>query len=377
VHPASLLSYYPTHALLDEVLSKGYNTLNLYLDLKNVLQSLYMEHSVINLVETTIKSNYTDTSVFASLVSFISFHKVYGAKRNIKLNIFVFFETGDSMYHKNLYKKYKISRKIDTLYGLDSAKRDLFFSILHKNYQLIERAFNLVPRVKVIRLENLEADFIPYYLITRKLVSTDTNVGHIVYSNDHDMFQTISDNVFVFSKSARVKKLIKKGEVMREYLKINTGLDDSLFPISMAVIGCQGDDVDGLKQLGPARTAECIKELVEMGGGLEQIYLNVVHDKPIFPSIELTENLNKYILKIISEEKESKIVSRNLKLVCFEIISRAFDNPCSTEMLDKKNKVVKILNSEDVIDKDILRESLEKSRILFDYDDFSNLYYGV
>lgn len=377
MHPASLLSYYPTHALLDEVLTSGhYDTLNLYLDLKNVLQSLYMEHSVINLVETTIKSNYTDTSVFASLVSFLSFHKVYGAKRNIKLNIFVFFETGDSFYHKNIYKKYKISRKIDTLYGLDSIKRELFFSILHKNYQLIERAFNLVPRVKIIRLANLEADFIPYYLISRKLVSTEPNVGHIVYSNDHDLFQVVSDNAFVFSKSARVKKLIKKGEVMKEYLKFDSHLDDSFLPITMAIVGDQGDDVDGLSQIGGKRASECIKELVEIGGGIEQIYSNVVHDKCLFP-IELNGNLNKYIVKIVEEEKRSKIVSRNLKLVCFEVLSRFFDSPSNTEMLDRKNKVVQVLNNSEVVSKEVLREGLEKSRVLFDDDDFSNLYYGI
>ena len=314
--------------------------------------------------------------MFASLVSFISFHKVYGAKRNIKLNVFVFFETGDSFFHKNIYKKYKISRKIDQLYGLDSVKRELFFEILHKNYQLIERAFNLVPRVKVIRLVNLEADFIPYYLITRKVVSTEPNVGHIIYSNDHDLFQVVSDNVFVFSKSARVKKLIKKGEVMKEYLKFDASLDDSLLAITMAVVGDQGDDVDGLKQIGGKRAAECIKELVEIGGGLEQIYSNVVHDKPLFP-IELQENLNKYIVKIVSEENTSKIVSRNLKLVSFEVLSRFFDNPSSTEMSDKKSKVIQILNSQEIIPKDVLREGLEKSRVLFDDDDFSNLYYGI
>jgi len=376
MHPASILSYYPTHALLDEVVSKGYNTLNLYLDLKNVLQSLYMEHSVINLISSTEKSSYTDTSVFASLVSFISFHKVYGARRNIKLNVFVFFETGDSFYHKNISKKYKISRKIDQLYGLDSTKRELFFEILHKNYQLIERAFNLVPRVKVIRLTNLEADFIPYYLITRKLVSTESNVGHILYSNDHDMLQTISDNVFVFSKSARVKKLIKKGEVMKEYLKFDVNLDDSLFPIAMAINGCGGDDVDGVKQLGGKRISECIKEVVEMGGGIERIYSNVVDSKSLFPT-ELQENLNKYIVKIVSEENISKIVSRNLKLVSFEILSRFFDEPKSTEMLDIKKNLLETLNKNEVVNKEVLREGLERSRVLFDDDDFSNLYYGI
>jgi len=376
VHPSSLLSYYPTYSLLDEVISRKYDTLNLYLDLKNVLQSIYMEHAVLNLINETLKCNYTDTSVFASLVSFISFHKVYGAKRNIKLNIFVFFETGDSVYHKNIYKKYKISRKIDQLYGLDSAKRDLFFSILHKNYQLIERAFNLVPRVKVIRLAGLEADFIPYYLITRKLVSTEPNVGHIVYSNDHDLLQVVSDNAFVFSKSARVKKLVRKGEVMKEYLKFDSNLDDSLLAITMAVVGDQGDDVDGLNQIGGKRASECIKQVVEIGGGLDQIYSNVVNDKALFPT-ELGENLNKYILKIVSGENELKIVSRNLKLVSFEVLSKFFDNPNSTEMLDRKNKMIQVLENKETIDREVLQESLEKSRILFDYDDFSNLYYGI
>jgi 5'-3' exonuclease len=144
----------------------------------------------------------------------------------------------------------------------------------------------------------------------------------------------------------------------------------------MAVVGDQGDDIDGLNQIGGKRAAECIKELVEVGGGLEQIYSNVVHDKPLFP-IELQENLNKYILKIVNEESGSKIVSRNLKLVSFEVLSRFFDNPSSTEMSDKKSKVIQILNNQEIIPKDVLREGLEKSRVLFDDDDFSNLYYGI
>jgi len=376
MHPASILSYYPTHALLDEVLSKGYDTLNLYLDLKNVLQSLYMEHSVLNLVNETLKTNYTDTSVFASLVSFISFHKIYAARRNIKLNIFVFFETGDSSYHKNIYKKYKISRKIDQLYGLDQIKRELFFSILHKNYQLIERAFNLVPRVKVLRLVNLEADFLPYYLISRNLVDTNKNVGHIVYSNDHDLYQCASDNTFIFFKAVRIKKLIKKGEVMKTYLKFDTDLDDSYFPITMAIIGDQGDDIDGISQVGGKRVVEFIKEVVTAGGGIDQIYENVVSDKDLF-LIELNENLNKYLIKVVSEEKEFKIISRNLKLVSFEILSRFFDNPRTTEMFDKKKRMLEILNDRETISKEVLKESLERSRVLFDYDDFDNLFYGI
>jgi hypothetical protein len=190
------LSYYPNYNLLDEIVAKNnYKTLNLYFDLKNNLQSTYMQHAIVNIVESSKRGKHIDTSVFSSLISFLTFHKIWGIKRGIDVNFYIFFETGKSFYHKNISKKYKISRQIDDLYGLDRVDRDLFFHTLQSNFQLIEKACNLLPNVKVIRLQNLEADFIPYYLITRNKVSRDENVGHLIYSNDHDLLQCIRDHV--------------------------------------------------------------------------------------------------------------------------------------------------------------------------------------
>ena len=75
MHPSSLLSYYPTYAILDEIASYGnYRTLNIFIDLKNAMQTTYMEHAIVNIVEASKKSNHLDTSVFSSLISFLSFH---------------------------------------------------------------------------------------------------------------------------------------------------------------------------------------------------------------------------------------------------------------------------------------------------------------
>ena len=72
MHPSSLLSYYPTYAILDEIVSYGsYNELNIFMDLKNTLQSTYMEHAIVNIVESTKKSTKIDTSIFSSLISFL------------------------------------------------------------------------------------------------------------------------------------------------------------------------------------------------------------------------------------------------------------------------------------------------------------------
>jgi len=153
----SIISYYPTYSILDEVLTCGkYDTLNLYLDIKNNLQSLYMQHAILEIVENTLTSKFTDSSIFESIMQFLSFHKIYAANRNVKINFFIFLETGRSSYHLNISKKYKISRRIDDLYGLDREKRDLFFEVLQKNFMLLESACNKMPNIKVIRLPKLQ-----------------------------------------------------------------------------------------------------------------------------------------------------------------------------------------------------------------------------
>ena len=77
MHPSSLLSYYPTYAILDEIVSYGsYKELNIFIDLKNNLQTTYMKHAVENIVESSKQSRFVDTSVFSSLISFLSFHKL-------------------------------------------------------------------------------------------------------------------------------------------------------------------------------------------------------------------------------------------------------------------------------------------------------------
>ena len=85
MHPSSLLSYYPTYAILDEIVSFGdYKKLNIFIDLKNVLQTTYMKHAIENIIDSSKKSRYLDTSVFSAVISFLSLNKIYGMKRGIE-----------------------------------------------------------------------------------------------------------------------------------------------------------------------------------------------------------------------------------------------------------------------------------------------------
>ena len=376
MHPSSILSYYPTYSILDEILSySNYDTLNLYLDLKNNLQSLYMKHAIINLVESTLMSNYINTAVFESLLSFLSFHKLYAIKRKVNVNFYIFFETGRSYYHTNISKKYKVSRMIDDLYGLEREKRELFVEIVQKNFSLIDSACNLMPNIKIIRIPNLETDFIPYYLIRNSLVNIHPSNVHVIYSNDHDLYQCVNDNVYMFCKSGRRKKVVKKNEVMTEYLGFENDFPDNYLPLAMAIVGDTGDDVDGIPGIGQKRVSGILDELVQLVGGLEKLYDDVFNSRSIFQFGD-TRFKNKYINQVVREEEKKGLVSNNLKLVSFELLSRALDDPSTTEMINKRERILGILSDNRQARLESMKKALEMNRVFVDKDILETIYFN-
>jgi len=362
LNPESIFSYYPTYSILDEILSTGkYDQINIFIDLKNNLQTLYMEHSIKGIIEESMKSRFIDTSIFSSILSFLQFHKLYSIKRDINIKFYIFFETGTSIYHTNISKKYKINRRIDDLYGLDKNKRDYFHEIVQKNLQLTESVLNKTPDVFVIRLSHLEADFVPYYLIKNKLVNECLNPVNIIYSNDHDLYQCLEldGNNFIFSKSYKTKKIIRKGEVLKTYLKTDKNLPDKYLTFCMSIIGDTGDNVYGIKGMGPKRVCDIIEEMVKMVGGIENLRSNVINESNIFnQDVNLIKNKN--IKTIVDEERNNKIISNNLKLVDFNIISEFLDNGLNTEMLERRKYIRNILNDKKISPIQPLKTALNK-----------------
>jgi len=375
MHPSSLLSYYPTYAILDEIASYGnYRTLNIFIDLKNTMQTTYMEHAIVNIVEASKKSNHLDTSVFSSLISFLSFHKIYGIKRGVNTNFIIFFESGQSYYHKNIDKNYKISRKIDDLYGLDRVDRDLFFSVLHANYQLVESACNKMPGLKVVRIPNLEADFVPYYVLTRDLISQGDGIGNVVYSNDHDLWQCLNDDVFIYSKAAKFKRILKPGKVMSMFLKKEVDIPDEYLPLAMAVIGDPGDDVTGVKGIGPVGFIAAFDQLIALIGDMDTIYKKIENRQPLIDPIP-ANIVNKKLALIIESELQNKTISKNLQLVSFELISRALDNPIKTDMIDKRKIVEKqFVEEREIYPLESMKIALEKNGVFLAESSIDFLY---
>jgi len=75
---SQLFSYYPKYEYLDNIISfSDKKRLNLYVDVKGCGQALYQEWAVKQILFQSLDSRVIDTSVFSSIIEFVSFHKTY------------------------------------------------------------------------------------------------------------------------------------------------------------------------------------------------------------------------------------------------------------------------------------------------------------
>ena len=80
--------------------------------------------------------------------------------------------------------------------------------------------------------------------------------------------------------------------------------------------------------------------------------------------------------KVFDAESKNKFISNNLKLVSFELISRALDKPSNTEMIKKKNHIYDVLNNEEIVKLEVMKKALNKTGVFLESDDLDSLYFN-
>jgi len=346
VRTSQIMSYYPKYVYLDDVLSlSNKKNLNIYIDLKGCMQSLFQEWAVKYILNSSTGANVVDTCIFASVMEFIAFHKKYAKKRNISVKQYFFLESGKSQYHLDIYKDYKSNRKTGEFFGLDDCQREMFYKVLDKNYHVIDRVCNKIPDVSVFRLMYLEADFLPHFLMNNVLPKEDVdNSVNIIYSSDKDMTQCLdSNNKFQFCKNSSCVKMIQGKDIFKHVFKVDIDVDkpSDWFCLALAVVGDVGDGFKGISGIGALTLAKVFSQLITIcGGSMEKIYDNISKKNSIFDKSYVPNNNS--LKKIIENED---IVVRNLKLLSFKMLSDHVEGGFPTHMIDIKNQIVENVNN--------------------------------
>jgi 5'-3' exonuclease len=257
---------------------------------------------------------------------------------------------------------------------VDVSYQEEFFQILQANLQLIEKVCNGLPKTYVLRLHNLECDFIPYYLLTRAQFGKNPDQLNMLYSNDKDMWQTINGNTFIFSKTGKTKKLLTPGKLVSKFLKRECKIDDSYFPLVKAIWGDTGDDIDGVQGVGPAGIIEIFPEIEKMVGPIDDVYDNIQNRLPIFNMIP-SKIKNKKMKSVVDAEINDGLLTKNLKLISFELLSRAIDDPIESKMNERKDHIRKLLNEKEIIKLDVMSDTLKRFNVTLDEDALSTIYH--
>lgn len=381
-----LINYYPKHHLLDELLNSNPNAthINFFFDLKNIMQTVYLEFAMKYLINDTVDRGFSSPWIFEAFIAYIGFHKNYIMNRRMTASFYVFFETGESGYHKRIYKGYKENRTIDKAFGLTENEIRLSREIWQKNLLLIEKAGSKLPDVHVLHMKNLEADFIPYYLMSRNLVDMSDNIINLTYSTDHDLYQnTLLKNSYTYYRHRTTYEIFDKYKIIDHYAKkkanFKAEVSNEYYPILIAMCGDTGDDIPvPIKGAGIVRINKIIKEFVEICGGLEKIYeiasnLNNIE----LISLEKRNTLqieNTYLKKFVDDNAK---ILMNMRLMSFEVLSRVLDkNPINT-MLESRSYIKESINNKQTINLNILNENLNKIKVFVDEKHFKKVYLNL
>lgn len=347
---------------------------NFYIDLKNITQTVYLEFVVKYLVHDTTETGRVSPWIFMAFLKYLVYHKKWALKNGIDARFYVFFESGSSFYHAQHYKDYKSKRKIDQFYGLSRADVDLFRDIWQKNLMLIEKACHKMANISVIHLKRLEADFVPFYIMSRGLVESGQDILHFTYSTDKDLFQNTiaAENSIIFRRVKKDLRIIQKGDIIELYTKKKNEINPEYFPVLLALTGDSGDDVPQLKKgLGVVSCLKMINEVVEICGSPNDIIEKSHKGEMLFENEVGVKNRNTNIRTVCELEKEFR---RNVNLVSFECLCRNIDNPRHTNWLEiRKYLQQRVAENTQKASKDALKSAMEQLGIFISEYEFSLL----
>jgi len=347
-NPATILSAYPTQAINDIIKEKNPKTLHVYIDIKNVAISLFVESVCAEILNVSECGGYLDSSIFQSFFYISSEWKKYAIARNLHLKIFLITDIGRSeSYHKKIDKRYKENR--DIVGHTSPVGSTKIKEIRDQNFNLGDQICNKFEDIFFFNLKFLESDFLSYYLISRKF-QNDDSILHIICSSDHDLYQNLlfSNTVQIY-KSRQIKVTMDYRQIFTNWSHVEKSgaknkskkyesiskLNPWYFPAMMGITGDAGDDVEGVRGVGALTVLNMFDDqeiVMKLIGTPQELDDRVASGGKFFKEDEIgLKNLSKKWQKVFLE---NDLVTRSFKLVSFEQLSRYLEN--SSLLEDKK-----------------------------------------
>ena len=276
---------------LKNYIKPHHKILNVHVDLKNVMTALFVNDVAEEMIMNSENMGAMDSTIFQGVLYTTAYWKWFAKQNNMECRILIATDLGDSAYHLSINRKYKCRRKVSSVAspmisggGID----DKLKQIRDNNFVICENIVNRIKDVHFFALRFLESDFLCHYLINEKYPEEEN--FHLILSSDKDMYQTITNpNIVQLYKHRGDRRLYDQSTVMSKYVGFDKKTDkaqskflpklkkfDMNFVAGvMALVGDAGDDVPGVRGIGPGKSLEIFTEdgnlLQKMIGTIDEL----------------------------------------------------------------------------------------------------------
>jgi hypothetical protein len=359
-NPAALITAYPPNDIKDYLKNK--HTMNIYIDLKNVMHGIFIQEVGMEMIQNTIRMKTIDSSIFQSCLHYAAYWKRMAKTNNKQCNIFFATDIGKSMYHCNILSTYKESRGVTSTTMAGGVLDERVKKIRDRNFEICEKHLNRIPNIYFFLLRYLESDFLSHYLINKK-VSDDEGILHIICSGDKDLIQSIDrPNIIMIYKCHGNKRLLDIGSNMYFYSELNkvtdeirkkrannlNNIDMKHIPAIMALVGDKADDVPGVDGIGIDRALDLLgnKQMVESLLGTPDQMIKRIHSGGSYILEENAKNapMNNMWRKVLINNSRATTA---YKLISFDMLVKWLESGNDTFQYDIVKYINRILEKED------------------------------
>lgn len=240
--------------------------------------------------------------------------------------IIVFDGVNSSLARKNLYPEYKSHRGNNRI-----TNYSIFSSLEEEKIAIEQQMARLIPYlqclpVDLICIDGLEADDVIGFLSQHFEHQDDVKETYII-SSDQDYMQLVSDKIKIYSPIKR--KIYTKDTIKDEY-----NVSSNNFIIMKCLIGDMGDNIPGIKGLGPVK--------------LKKYYPQLINDETynINEIIQYSEDIinnTEYNKKNINERKiYDKVIENKNQLLINNQLMNLKEVPLSNE---NENEIIKVFDN--------------------------------
>ena len=209
---------------------------------------------------------------------------------------------GGSNYRKNLYPDYKANRK-DRYKDQTEAEKEEFTQFLAEFANAFKRLQS--KGHLILKQRGLEADDLAAWIVGKR---KEFGVGETwLISSDRDWDLLIDDDVSRFSTVTRKETTVQNWDEHYNF-------DKEMYLTFKCLAGDQGDNIPGIKGIGPKRAEQLIKQY----GDLFDIYNSCPIDIKYKFIQELNENVERLLLNAelmdLESYSEQAIIEANMDL---------------------------------------------------------------